>query len=113
MKIIYNKLIRDGIPEIIAESGKTCEVKELSPDAFLQALSAKLVEEAREVQEAVKQGGREEMVKELADLNEVVETLCDLLGIDPKQVSETQQQRRKTRGGFTRRLWLEWVEDDS
>ena len=38
MKISYNKLVRDKIPEIIEASGKTCEVEILSDEEYLQML---------------------------------------------------------------------------
>ncbi|NMB86770.1 MAG: nucleotide pyrophosphohydrolase, partial [Chloroflexi bacterium] len=37
MRIEYNKLIRDRIPEIIARSGKTCVVVPLSPEEYTLA----------------------------------------------------------------------------
>ena len=47
-KIIYNKLIRDKIPEIIEASGKTCETEILSDEEYLQMLDKKLDEELAE-----------------------------------------------------------------
>ena len=38
-KIIYNKLVRDKIPEIIEASGKTCETGILSDEEYLQILN--------------------------------------------------------------------------
>ena len=47
-KIIYNKLVRDKIPEIIEASGKTCETEILSDKEYLQMLDKKLDEELAE-----------------------------------------------------------------
>ena len=44
-KVIYNKLVRDNIPEIIEASGKTCEMEILSDEEYLQMLDKKLDEE--------------------------------------------------------------------
>ena len=41
-KIIYNKLVRDKIPEIIEASGKTCETEILSDEEYLQMIDKKL-----------------------------------------------------------------------
>lgn len=41
--IIYNKLMRDNIPEIIENSGKECDVEILSDEKYLQMLDAKRV----------------------------------------------------------------------
>ena len=65
MKIIYNKLIRDKIPEIIEASGKTCETEILSDEEYLQRLDKKLDEELAEYHQ-------EQNIEELADLLEVL-----------------------------------------
>ena len=36
MSKVYNKLVRDRIPEIIEASGKTCLTATLSDEAYLQ-----------------------------------------------------------------------------
>ena len=38
VKIIYNKIVRDKIPEIIEASGKACEIEILSDEKYLQML---------------------------------------------------------------------------
>lgn len=45
---IYNKLVRDKIPEIIEKSGKTCEVEILEDDKYIEKLDEKLSEELAE-----------------------------------------------------------------
>ena len=42
MTKVYNKLVRDRIPEIIESDGKTCATEILSDDRYLQMLDAKL-----------------------------------------------------------------------
>lgn len=44
----YNKLVRDKIPEIIEEDGKTCKTKILSDEEYIAALETKLNEEVAE-----------------------------------------------------------------
>lgn len=46
----YNKAIRDKIPQIIEESGRSCNVKTLSDDEFLIEIEKKLSEEITEYQ---------------------------------------------------------------
>ena len=60
---IYNKLVRDCIPEIIASDGKTCVCETLSDEDYLRLLDAKLTEELSEYQES-------RSLEELADLLE-------------------------------------------
>ena len=47
-EIIYNKLVRDKIPQIIEASGKTCETEVLSDERYLEMLDKKLNEELAE-----------------------------------------------------------------
>ena len=48
---IYNKLVRDKIPEIIENSGKTAHTHILSEDEYISELDKKLSEEFAEYQE--------------------------------------------------------------
>ncbi len=108
MKTYYGKLVRDRIPEIILAAGKSCEVKTLEAEDFLPALKAKLVEEAAEVNNSA---SREELIAELADLYEVLETLQAATGLSQVEIDAVKHQRRESRGGFEKRLYLEWVEE--
>jgi predicted house-cleaning noncanonical NTP pyrophosphatase (MazG superfamily) len=64
------------------------------------------VEEAREV--AAAEG--DDLLAELADVQEVYAALLAAYGVDPVAVEACRAQRRAERGGFERRLWLHWVE---
>ena len=64
-KTIYNKLVRDNIPEIIRNSGKECDIEILSDEEYLQMVDAKLDEELAEYH-------KEQNLEELADLLEVL-----------------------------------------
>ena len=107
MRITYNKLIRDLIPEIMDREGVRYEIGTLETDAFRKALLEKVVEEAGELAEAV---GRGEVVKEVADLHEVIDALLALDGIRSDEVRAMQERRRQDRGAFERRLVLRWTE---
>lgn len=66
MKTIYNKLVRDNIPEIINNSGRTANYFTIDNDAdYKRALKAKLIEEANELLSAQTE---DEIVEELADI---------------------------------------------
>lgn len=107
-RITYNKLIRDRIPEIIQVEGKQYQTKVMPVDDYLQALRSKLVEEASEVATA----DANSLVKELADLQEVIDALMESYGIQQSTVLQEQVKRRVERGGFEQRLKLLWVDDD-
>lgn len=106
MRQEHNKLIRDRIPEIIRRTGRECEVKKMSQSEYHQALLDKLVEEAKEAAEAIP----DNLVEELADVYEVIDAILANLKIDKDVVLAKQEQKRKEKGGFTRKLRLLWTE---
>ena len=106
MRQEYNKLVRDRIPEIIRQSGNQCEVVTMSEVEFSQALREKLLEEAGEVAVA----SPENLVSELADLQEVIDSLLAVYAIDRETVLTEQKRKRVERGGFDQRLRLLWTQ---
>lgn len=58
---VYNKLVRDKIPEIIKADGKECKTHILSNDEYIAVLEAKLNEEVAEYQ-------ADKNLEEMADL---------------------------------------------
>ncbi|HAC65044.1 MAG TPA: nucleotide pyrophosphohydrolase [Cyanothece sp. UBA12306] len=106
MRQYYHKLVRDKIPEIIAQAGKSYEIKTLSEDEYLQALNNKLLEEAKEVVQAEP----EDLLKELGDLFEVIDHILIAYNISRGTIINCQQKRRKERGSFTKRIQLVWTE---
>lgn len=101
-----NKLVRDRIPDIIRQSGKQCEVTVMADVEFRQALREKLLEEAGEVAAA----NSENLVSELADLQEVIDALFRVYGIERDAVVKEQTRKRTERGGFEQRLRLLWFQ---
>jgi len=102
-----NKLVRDRIPEIIEQAGSRYEI-EVMPDAdYRVALRQKVIEEAQEVAIAT---SLDELIKELADLQEVIDALYLVEGIERSNVAQVQKKRREQRGGFSRRFRLIWSE---
>jgi predicted house-cleaning noncanonical NTP pyrophosphatase (MazG superfamily) len=104
---IYDKLVRDRIPEIIRQSGSTCGTEIFEDDvAFRRALLDKLIEEAREAATAPDA----DLAAELADLLEVIDAVVEASGLSHVTVRALQDQRRADRGGFASRLRLLWTE---
>jgi predicted house-cleaning noncanonical NTP pyrophosphatase (MazG superfamily) len=102
----HNKLVRDGIPEIIRQSGNCCKVAIMSEAEFSQALREKLLEEAGEAAAA----SPEKLVSELADVQEVIDALLALHGIEREAVVQEQKRKRTERGGFAKRIRLLWTD---
>lgn len=104
----YEKLVRDGVPDSIVASGETPYTRELRDDReFGSALAQKLVEEASEAAAA---RNREEVVKELADLLEVMNAYADHHNVPWLQIVWQQERRRREVGGFRNRTFLLSVE---
>lgn len=99
---IYNKLVRDKIPEIIEADGKKCEIRMAGKEEHLQLLEAKLLEEAAEFSEA-------KNLEELADLMEVVFGLAKALGYSEDELLKMRNKKREARGGFEEGIVLEKV----
>ena len=96
---IYNKAIRDKIPEIIKLSEKNCDVKKLNDSEFLVELEKKLIEELTEYQES-------KDVEELADMLEVIYRISELRGITSNELENIKNEKAKKRGKFNDNLFL-------
>jgi len=107
--IPYNKLIRDNIPSIIALEGKSCSIEQLDTDSFHVELRKKLIEEALEVQNAI---SKTQLVGELADVLEIVETLMKEYGISELELEEKKLDKRLKNGGFEKKLFLVSVSEE-
>ena len=101
-KIVYNKLVRDKIPEIITASGKMCETEILSDEAYLQMLDKKLDEELAEYH-------KYQNIEELADLLEVLYAAAKARGYSLEELYQVRDEKQKSRGGFDRKILLKSV----
>lgn len=99
----YDKLVRDRIPEIIEADGKKCKTRILSKEEYRDYVFAKLVEEAKEANEA-------KTIEELADLEEVILAAAKAIGSDKDQLEKTRLAKQKTNGAFDKRILLQEVD---
>ena len=104
-EIIYNKLVRDKIPQIIEASGKTCETEVLSDERYLEMLDKKLDEELAEYH-------RDKNLEELADLLEVLYAAASARGYSIEELEQSRIKKRETRGGFEKKILLTKVIED-
>ena len=102
--ITYNKLVRDRIPEIIANSGKQYKCSTLSDDEYITMLDAKLNEELAEYQES-------KSMEELADLLEVIRAVAKARGSSIDEVEAIRRDKAIKRGGFEQKILLIEVRD--
>jgi predicted house-cleaning noncanonical NTP pyrophosphatase (MazG superfamily) len=102
----FNKLVRDKVVPHMLSSGTQPQVRTLSGPEFIKALKHKLVEESRELVADT----LEKSAGELADVQEIVDTLCEALGISKEQLEELQRGKREKAGGFSQRLYIDTVQ---
>jgi predicted house-cleaning noncanonical NTP pyrophosphatase (MazG superfamily) len=97
--MIYNKAIRDKIPEIIKKDGYSCNVKTLSDEKFLVELEKKLSEEVTEYQ-------NDKNSEELADILEVIYRIAELKGVSKEELEKIRIRKVSERGSFEKNLFL-------
>ena len=101
---IYNKLVRDRIPEMIRAQGETPLTRVLGDVEYTAMLEAKLDEEVQEFH-------REHNLEELADILEVVYALAENLGHTRQDLESVYEKKHEARGGFRERFFLISKED--
>ena len=105
MEQIYNKLVRDKIPEIIKRNGGTPFIKTLDETEYKKELEKKLYEEYQEVKEATD----DNRIEELADMLEVMKSLAKLENKTLEDIIEIANKKSEKRGAFEERIFLEKV----
>lgn len=97
--MIYNKLVRDNIPELIESDGYHAITRTLESDEYKNELEIKLDEECKEFHESKE-------LDELADILEVIYALSEAYGYSREQLMEAYQKKHDKRGGFSKRIFL-------
>jgi len=106
-KYQFNKLIRSHLPERMKEEGVELYGRHLSKDEFAQELKNKLIEEALEVKDT---DSRDNLVRELADIMEVVEAILLANGITSEEVERERVVKRKINGHFLPANFITYIE---
>ncbi|REB05169.1 phosphoribosyl-ATP pyrophosphohydrolase [Sporosarcina sp. BI001-red] len=106
---VYNKLVRDRIPEIIEMEGQTPVTRILSDHEYILEIQKKMHEELEEYEEAIHTSDR---LEELADLLELLHAAASLYGASPSELEELRARKAEERGGFAKRMYLVKVQDD-
>lgn len=102
MERVYNKLVRDKIPDIIEKNNEECIITTLNEEEYKKALEDKLVEELNEVLESSGTG----RIEELADMIEVITSLAKLEGKTLNDIIDTSSKKKEERGGFDNKIFL-------
>lgn len=104
MRAIHNKLVRNKIPEIIKNAGKTPVTLILSDEEYLSELDKKLNEECAEYQ-------TDKSIEELADMLEVMYAIAEARGWSVSELEAVRREKADKRGGFKDKIYLEYVEE--
>ena len=108
--MIYKKLVRDKIPEIIAEQGKKVNFRTLEGDELKKALKAKVVEEANELAKAET---KEQLLDEIADLQEVITALRIAYALKFYEAEDVRVTKAYKKGRFINGYFLESTEEET
>ena len=97
--MVYQKLVRDKIPELIEAEGQMPIIRRLTDEEFTRCLEEKLDEEVREYH-------ADKNLQELADIIEVVYALAESQGYSREELMAEYAQKHEARGGFSKRIFL-------
>lgn len=100
----YDKLVRDKIPEMIADSGQKATFRVLTHSEYIEYLEKKLDEEVAEFHES-------KNIEELVDIWEVILAIAAEKGTNAYTLVSERQKKAMTHGGFSKRILLLEVED--
>lgn len=109
MEKVYNKLVRDNIPNIIKSNGEIPITRILDSDEYKKELENKLYEEYQEVLNS----SEDDRIEELADMLEIIKALANLENKTLNDVILVAEQKNKKRGAFDEKIYLEKVVIDN
>jgi predicted house-cleaning noncanonical NTP pyrophosphatase (MazG superfamily) len=99
---IYNKLVRDKIPQIVKQD-KKLPITHVATEYEVKALLLhKLIEELEEFKATPNE-------EELADILEVIDGIANAFNLDMDKVLTVKADKLKKRGGFNEGVILEKV----
>lgn len=97
---VFNKLVRDKIPQIIEANGEQAKIRILDDAEYREELNKKLLEEVAEY-------SADNNVEELADIVEVVYGILNSMGISIDEFEMVRKAKVEKRGAFMERIFLE------
>ena len=106
---VYNKLVRDKIPDVIKKAGKNYRIRTLNDKEYITELKKKLGEEVEEYLNAKDDA---EAVEELADVLELIHALAQIHNSTIEKVEAIRKEKANKRGGFQDKVFLIDVDDE-
>ena len=96
------KLIRDQVPSLLRAKGIVVHERVMKQEEFIQRLKDKLMEEGEEVRQAQ---NTEELLEELADVLEIIQTLSSAAGLTMDEIERKRIEKRQVKGGFEEKIF--------
>lgn len=107
-RFFLNKLVRDNIVDLFSKEGIVSSSFALEDDNdYLEALTQKLIEELQEVFSAE---NSEELLEELADIEDVLAAFKTLLKLDQKDIDAARAKKLALKGSFSKRTFIEYID---
>ena len=100
---VYNKLVRDNIPNIIKADGQICKTHILSDAEYITELETKLDEEVAEYH-------ADNTVEELIDILEVIHAIGITKGYTLDDMIAMKNEKAHKKGNFFKKIYLESIE---
>jgi len=97
---IYNKLVRDKIPDIMKENNAKPVIRILNDKEYLEELNKKLQEEVYEYLDSGE-------VEELADIEEVLLAILSTKKVTKEEFDCIRINKVLKRGAFSKKIFLE------
>jgi predicted house-cleaning noncanonical NTP pyrophosphatase (MazG superfamily) len=94
---ILNKLVRDKLVDDFERMNQKASYRSLTREEHVEALKSKIIEEVKEIPA---DGETEDLVTELADLQQVLDDLKVLMNVTDEQVDDVQWHKYDKKGGF-------------
>jgi predicted house-cleaning noncanonical NTP pyrophosphatase (MazG superfamily) len=106
---LHNKLVRDNIPEYLQSKDIKCVTEIADDDRYFRLLMDKLEEESQEAGLALDD---EALLKELADVESVIDGILIAKGMTRVQLKAVQDQKDAEKGTFTQKIFLVSTEEE-
>src|SRR3989304_65494 len=106
MRKVYNKLIRDKIPEIIVAAGEDPKIKKLNKKEFNIELLKKVLEGEKELTIAKT---KKDILSEVVDIQELLDWIIKEQKLNRYKIKKFQKEKNIKRGSFKKQLFLEYT----
>ena len=97
---VYNKLVRDKIPDIILKDNELPVTRILDDEEFIKELNKKLQEEVNEYLEG-------ENIEEMVDILEVIRAILEYKMVSYEEIEDKRKKKAQKRGAFKDKIYLE------